>query len=143
VGATNSYFERRGGSPRADMNFAMGANFAGEGPPPGIFGGGGAPMSSLGGYPISNRGGGGAGAAAAAARAAQSRAEVVSDGDEAPSGAGLVHDPVTGESRPSEAQGRVQRLDGSDEGDLWRGMQVCKPPPQAVCSSALISHTMC
>ena len=100
-------------------------------------------MSSLGGYPISNRGGGGAGAAAAAARAAQSRSEVVSGGDEAPGGAGLVHDPVTGESRPFAAQGRVQRLDESDEGDLWRGMQVCKPPPQTVCSSALISHAIC
>ena len=40
-----------------------------------------------------------------------------------PEASGSVVDPVTGETRPLDAQGRVERLDGGDEGDLWRGMQ--------------------
>ena len=53
-------------------------------------------------------------AQAAAARAAEARMAAADT---------PVQDSVTGEMRPAAAQGRVQRLDGGDEGDLWRGME--------------------
>ena len=82
--------------------------------PPGIFGGGGRVGSGrgFGGRPAPPQ----AAAAAAEARAAAA----ASVEDEAPE---AVVDSITGELRPAAAQGRVQRLDGGDEGDLWRGMQ--------------------
>jgi hypothetical protein len=84
----------------------------GGAPPPGIFGGGGGVGSGRASRPAPPQ----AAAAAAEARAAAAAAAE----DEAP---GTVVDSITGELRPAAAQGRVQRLDGGDEGDLWRGMQ--------------------
>jgi hypothetical protein len=78
-----------------------------SGPPSGMFGAGAANSAN---------------AQAAAARAAEARATAAAAAvDEA--GSGMVQDSVTGEMRPAAAQGRVQRLDGGDEGDLWRGME--------------------
>jgi len=66
--------------------------------------------------------GAGSSATAQAALAAEARAAAAAaPRDE--SDAGMVQDAVTGETRPAAAQGRVQRLDGGDEGDLWRDMQ--------------------
>jgi hypothetical protein len=131
MGAARGYFER-GPQPFADDAGPPPGIFGGDGPPPGIFGGGGPPPGmppGVGGGGVAIRGGRLAPPPQAAAAAAQARAAAAAaaamEGDYVlvPGASGSVVDPVTGETRPSDAQGRVERLDGGDEGDLWRGMQ--------------------
>lgn len=114
MGGARGYFDRGPRLPSDD-----------DGPPPGIFGAQVMPPPE-----ILESGGGGVGAsrgarmaqAAAAAAEARAAASAAMEGDDMSGASGTVVDSVTGEARPSNAQGRVERLDG-DQGDLWRGMQ--------------------
>ena len=113
MGTARGYFD-----PRAGPGMQLMPGDPVDGPPAHLFGGIRGNVPPLG---VQSS----ASAAAAAARAAQARAEASSaPSDDAPGGAAeMVLDEISGEIRPAAAQGRVERLDGLDEGDLWRGMQ--------------------
>jgi hypothetical protein len=70
---------------------------------------------------------GGSAAAAAAATPGNTEDQVGAPSG-AGSGAGIVRDQVTGEMRPSEAQGRVQRLTDDVPGGMGMGMGMGMPP---------------